>query len=146
MNNHSIPSMHVERKITVRSHKHSFTPYPTLSPYSPTERITDRDMNTLAVRGLEERFFQLCCGVSFLVMVGNSFRCYLLTIPVVPLLLFFGCSGKYLLVTQVSFLVVAGNSFRCYLLTYHTSCAVVSVFWLWQEIVFGCTVYKKDSY
>ncbi len=45
-----------------------------------------------------------------------------------------------------SFLVVAGNSFRCYLLIYHTSCAVVSVFWLWQEIVFGCTVSKKDSY
>jgi hypothetical protein len=41
---------------------------------------------------------------------------------------------------------VAGNSFRCYLLTYHTSCAVVSVFWLRREIVFGCTVSKKDSY
>ncbi len=27
MNNCSIPSMHAERKITVRSHKHSFTPY-----------------------------------------------------------------------------------------------------------------------
>jgi hypothetical protein len=46
----------------------------------------------------------------------------------------------------VSFLVVAGNSFRCYLLTYHTSCAVVSVFWLRQKIVFGCTVSKKDFY
>ncbi len=43
-------------------------------------------------------------------------------------------------------MVVAGNSFRCLLLTYHTSCAVVSVFWLRQEIVFGCTVSKKDSY
>ncbi len=47
---------------------------------------------------------------------------------------------------QISFLVVAGNSFRCSLLSYHTSCAVVSVFWLWREIVFGCTVFKKDSY
>jgi hypothetical protein len=41
---------------------------------------------------------------------------------------------------------VAGDSFRCYLLLiYHTSCAVVSVFWLRREIVFGCTVSKKDS-
>jgi hypothetical protein len=29
---------------------------------------------------------------------------------------------------------------------YYTSCAVVSVFWLQQEIVIGCRVYKKDSY
>ncbi len=50
------------------------------------------------------------------------------------------------MVAQISFLVVAGNSFRCYLLIYHTSCAVVSVFWLRQKIVFGCTVSKKDSY
>jgi hypothetical protein len=42
---------------------------------------------------------------------------------------------------------VAGNSFRCYLLLiYHTSCAVVLIFWLQQEIGFGCTVSKKDSY
>ncbi len=39
-----------------------------------------------------------------------------------------------------------GNSFRCYLLIYHTSCAIVSVFWLRQEIAFGCTVSKKASY
>jgi hypothetical protein len=58
--------MHAERKITVRSHKHSFTPYPSLSPYSPTDKITGRETNTLAVRGLEELFFQLCCCVSFL--------------------------------------------------------------------------------
>ncbi len=50
------------------------------------------------------------------------------------------------MVAQISFLVVVRNSFRFYLLTYNTSCAVVSVFWLRQEIVFGCTVYKKDSY
>jgi hypothetical protein len=43
-------------------------------------------------------------------------------------------------------MVVAGKSFRCYLLTNHTSCAVVSVFWYWRVIVFGCTVSKKDSY
>ncbi len=72
----------------------------------------------------------------FFVVAGNSFRCYLPTIPVVPLCL----------VALVSFLVVVGKSFRCYLLTHHTSCAVVSVFWFQQEIVFGCTVSKKDSY
>jgi hypothetical protein len=43
--NHSIPSMHDERKATVCSHKHSFTPYPSLSPYSQTDRKTDRGMN-----------------------------------------------------------------------------------------------------
>jgi hypothetical protein len=30
VNNHSIPSMHAERKITICSHEHSFTPYPSL--------------------------------------------------------------------------------------------------------------------
>ncbi len=88
------------------------------------------------MRGLEELFFQLCHCVSFFVVAVNSFRCYLPTIPVVPLCL----------VAQVSFLVVAGKSFRCYLLTDNTSCAIVSVYWFRWEIVFGCTVSKKDSY
>ncbi len=67
--------------------------------------MTDRETNTIAARGLEELFFQLCCCVSFLVVAGNSFRCYLPTIPVVLLCLrreivlgctdeFFGCNGK----------------------------------------------------
>ncbi len=80
-------------------------------------------------------FFQLCCYVSFLVVAGNSFRCYLSTIPVVPLCLFFvtagnslGCTDQFfgcgrkqfqLLLTYlpyqfcccVSFLVTTGNSF-----------------------------------
>jgi hypothetical protein len=55
-NNNSILSMHTERKITVCSCKHSFTPYPSLRPYSPTDRITDGETNTLAARGLEELF------------------------------------------------------------------------------------------
>ncbi len=59
MNNRIIPSMHAERKITIHSHKHSFTPYPSLSPYWRTDRMTDRGTNTLAARGLEELFFQL---------------------------------------------------------------------------------------
>ncbi len=76
--------------------------------------MTDREMNTLTARGLEELFFQLCCCVSFLIVVGNSFRCYLPTIPVVPLCLF---------------LVAEGNSFWLHR----------SVFWLWWEIVLGVT-------
>jgi hypothetical protein len=69
--------------------------------------MMDGETNTLAARGQEELFFQLCHCVSFFVVAGNSFRCYLPTIPVVPLCL----------VVQISFLVVAGKSFRCYLLT-----------------------------
>ncbi len=71
-------------------------------------------MNTLAARGLEELFFQLCCCVSFLVVAGNSFRCNLPAIPVVPLCLF---------------LIAAGNRFGLHR----------SVFWLWREIVLGVT-------
>jgi hypothetical protein len=64
----------------------------------------------------------------------------------VPLCLFLVAAGNRFWVAQINFLVVAGNSFRCYLLTYHTSCAVVTVFLVRGEIVFGCTVSKKDSY
>ncbi len=71
MYNRSIPSMHAERKNTVRSHKHSFTPYPSLSPYRQTDRITDGGTNTLAARELEEPYF-----------------------PVVLLCQFFGSGGK----------------------------------------------------
>ncbi len=53
MNNHSIPSTHAERKITDLSAKHTFTLYPSLSPFL-MDRITDGGTNTLAVRGLEE--------------------------------------------------------------------------------------------
>jgi hypothetical protein len=63
VNNRSIPSTHAERKITVRSHKHSFTPYPSLSPYRQMNRITDGGTNTLAARGLEE-LFSSCAVVS----------------------------------------------------------------------------------
>ncbi len=59
-------------------------------------------------------FFRLCCCVSFLVVAGNSFRCYLPTIPVVPLGLFWGA---------------VGNSFGLHR----------SVFWLWREILLGGT-------
>jgi hypothetical protein len=102
-----------------------------------THRQNDRqrnDYNCCALAG--GTFFPVVPLCQFFFVAGNSFRCYLPTIPVVPLCL----------VAQVSFLVVARKCFRCYLLTDNTSCAVVSVFWFWQEIVFGCTVSKKDSY
>ncbi len=63
MNNCIIPSTHAERKITVRSYKHSFTPYPSLSPYPPTDGMTDGETNTLTARGLEE-LFSSCAVVS----------------------------------------------------------------------------------
>ncbi len=47
VNNYSIHSMHAERKITVRSHKHSFTPYPSLSPYRRTESQTEKQIHSL---------------------------------------------------------------------------------------------------
>ncbi len=79
-------------------------------------RKTNRETNSLVAHGLEELFFQLCCCVSFLVVAGNSFHCYLPTIPVVVLF---------------HFLVAAGNSFGLHR----------SVFGLWQEIVLGVTYY-----
>jgi hypothetical protein len=60
LNNCSIPSTHAERKITVCSHEHSFTPYPSLSPYSQTDKNTEKETNTLAAHGLEELFVMLC--------------------------------------------------------------------------------------
>ncbi len=107
--------------------------------------MPDRETNTLAMRGLEELLFQLCCFVTFLVVAeivsGDTQLPYQLCRCV-----FFCCGGKQFLVAQVSFLVVAGKRFRCYFLTYHTSCAVASVFWLRREIVFGYSVSKKDSH
>jgi hypothetical protein len=91
--------MHAERKITLRSHKHSVTPYPSLSPYSRIDRMTDRGTNTLAVRGLEE-VFSSCAVVSVFWLLQE---------------------------------VVLG------VITYHTSCGVASFFWLRWEIVLGCT-------
>ncbi len=54
MNNHSNPLTHAKGKITNLSNKHSFTTYPSLSLYSNTDGMTDRETNTLAACGLEE--------------------------------------------------------------------------------------------
>ncbi len=109
VNNRSIPSTHAERKNTVHSHKHSFTLCPSLGPYSQMDRITDGGTNTLAARGLEELFFQLCCCVSFWFWqeIGFGFT-YLCTQSTIQLWCCF-C---------VSFLVLAGNSFWCHVGTW----------------------------
>jgi hypothetical protein len=67
------------RKITFCSHKHSFTPYLSLSPYSQTDGMTDGGTNALAARGLED-FFSSCAVVSvFWFLAGNRFWYSLLT-------------------------------------------------------------------
>jgi hypothetical protein len=58
-----LPSFLVNTLLFFCPQKHSFTPYLSLSPYSPTEGITDRGTNTLAARGLEE-LFSSCAVVS----------------------------------------------------------------------------------
>ncbi len=60
--------------------------------------------HSLHMHGLEELLFQLCCCVSFLVLAGNRFWCYL--IPTQSTIQLWRC---------VSFLVLAGNSCWCYI-------------------------------
>jgi hypothetical protein len=91
-------------------------------------------------------FFSSCAAVSVFwlwqeIVLGVTYLPYQLCRCV-----FFWLRGEKVLGCTDQFLVVAGNSSRCYLLIYHTSCAIVSVFWLQQEIVLSCTVSKKDSY
>ncbi len=81
-----------------------------------TELQTERGTNTLAASRLKELFFQLCCCVGFLVVAGNSFRCYLPTI-------------WYQLCHCVFFLFAVGHSYR----VEHIS------FWFCWEIVLDVT-------
>ncbi len=134
VNNCNIPSTRAERKITVCSHKHSFTPYPSLSPYSQTEGILDREKNTLALHGLEELFFQLCCCDSFLVSGGKQ---------VLVLLTYVSREQQSCGVVLVFWFwreIVFGVT---YILSVQYTCAVVSVFWLLQEIVLWWEIVLK---
>jgi hypothetical protein len=84
------------------------------------DRITDGETNTLALRGLEDSFFQLCCYVSFLLWQEIGFglhTAYVLRVP-------------YSYDVVLVFLVLAGNSFWCYVLTLCTIqlCGCVSFF------------------
>ncbi len=97
--------------------------------------MTDGEANTLAARGLEELLFQLCCCVSFWFWreIGFGLTYYLCIQITIQL----WCC--------VSFLVLVGNTFWCYVLSVQYSCAVVSVFWFWQEIILKMrtSFYKK---
>ncbi len=106
VNNRSIPSTYAERMITLCSHKHSFTLYPSLSPYWQTEWQTERRIHLLHV-GWRNIFpvvvlcqfldmteinlgdtylpYQLCCCVFFLLRQEIVFSCTGW---------FFGCGGK----------------------------------------------------
>jgi hypothetical protein len=64
MNNPSIPSTHAERQITDLSVKHAFTLYPSLSPYSQTESLTEEQIHLLRV-GWRNLLVQLFCCVRF---------------------------------------------------------------------------------
>ncbi len=61
-NNRSIPLMHVKRQITDLSVKHSFTLYPSLSPYSQTESQTEERIHLLCVGW--RNLFSSCAVVS----------------------------------------------------------------------------------
>ncbi len=76
-----------------------------------TDRQTDRETNTLAARGLEEPFTQLCCMLcQFLVLAGNRFW------------FTYSCTQSTIqLWCCVSFLVAVGSSFWYYI---HTQCTI----------------------
>jgi hypothetical protein len=85
--------------------------------------MTDRGTNTLAARGLEEPFFQLCCCVSvFWIWWEIGFGiAYVLGVQ-------YSCG--IVLVFWFWWELVFGFA---YVLSVQYSCAVVSVFWLWRE-------------
>ncbi len=92
-------------------------------------RIPDGETNTLAARGLEELFFQLCCLVSFWFWreIGFGLHTYVLRVPyscgaVSVFLVLVGNSfwyvrSPYSCGVVLVFLVLAGNSFWCYVRT-----------------------------
>jgi hypothetical protein len=88
-----------------------------------------RETNTLAARGLEELFFQLCCLVRFWFWQGIGFglHTYVLRVPyscgVVSAFLvlvensFWYVRSPYSCGVVLVFLVLGGNSFWCYVRT-----------------------------
>ncbi len=84
---------------------------------------------TLAARGLEELFFQLCCCVSFWFWQEIGFGLFTMYLCMV-LRVQYSCG--VVLVFWFWWEIVFGVT---YVLSVQYSCAVVSVFWLWHEIV-----------
>ncbi len=123
VNNCSIPSMHAKRKITIRSHKHSFTLYPSLSPYSQTDRMTDGERIHLLRVGWRNFFPVVCVSFWFWREIGFGFT-YLCTQSTIQL----WCCVSFWFWREIVFGVT-------YVLSVQYSCAVVSVFWMWQKIV-----------
>jgi hypothetical protein len=76
VNNQSIFFMHAERQITNLSVKHSFTLYPSLSPYSWTELQIEKQIHLLRVGW--RNFFPVVLLCQFLVLAGNRFWFYIL--------------------------------------------------------------------
>ncbi len=134
MNNCSIPSTHAERQITIRSHKHPFPLYPSLSPYSPTDEITEEQIHLLRMGW--RNFFPVVLLCQFVVLVENRFWFYIL------MYLEYKYSCGDVLVFWFWREIVFGIT---YVLSVQYSCAVVSVFWLGWEIVLKMRTcfYKK---
>ncbi len=131
VNNHSIPSTHALRKLPIFLIN-------ILLLYIPLLALTDRqnyiETNTLAARGLEELFFQLCCRVSFWFWweIGFGLHTYVLRVP-------YSCG-----VVSV-FVLLVGNSFW-YVRVYHTVVVLCQFFWFWREIDFGITYVYSVQY
>ncbi len=75
-NNCSIPSTHAKRQITNLSVKHSFTLYPSLSPYGWMESRMEKQIHLLRVGW--KNFFPVVQLCQFLALVGNRFWFYIL--------------------------------------------------------------------
>ncbi len=73
VNNCSILSTHAERIITVHSHIHSFTPYPSFSPYWQTDKQRDKYTHWAWAGGT---FFLVVLLCQFFVLAGNRFWFY----------------------------------------------------------------------
>ncbi len=120
MNDRSIPSTHAERQITNLFVKHSFTLYPSLSPYSQTESWTEKQIHSLRVGWRNSFPVVLLC--QFLVLARNRFWFYILTYleynTVVVL-----CYVVFWFWREIIFDVM-------YVFSVQYSCGVVSVFWL----------------
>jgi hypothetical protein len=115
--------MQLKRRFSFRSHKLSFTPYLSLSPYRRTESQTEKQIHSLRVSW--RNLFSSCAVVSVFLFLREI-----------------GFGVTYALRVQYSCGVVLGFWFWreivfgvTYVLSVQYSCAVVSVFWLWREIV-----------
>jgi hypothetical protein len=67
--------MHAERKITYISDWHSFTPHPSLSPYSQTESQRNKYTRCMWAGGI---FFPVVLLCHFFVLLENRFWFYIL--------------------------------------------------------------------